>query len=409
MNTKTKIQLSLMMFLQFFIWGGWFVTLGTFLGNDLNATGAETGMAFSTQSWGAIIAPFFIGLIADRYFNAEKILGILHLIGAVIMYYMAQAESFNAFYPLVFAYMVAYMPTLALVNSVSFFQMKDPAKEFSLIRVFGTIGWIVAGLVISYVFHWDSKESISQGALSNTFIMVAIASLILGLISFTLPKTPPSQSDGAISISDILGLDALKLLKDRNFLMFFITSILICIPLAFYYQQANPFLVELEMENPTGKMTLGQISEVLFMLLLPFFFKKFGFKKTLLVGMLAWAVRYALFAYGNAGELTFMLIMGIALHGICYDFFFVSGQIYTDFKAGEKVKSAAQGLITLATYGIGMLVGFWVAGKISDKYTLTDGSHDWEVIWMIPAVFALGVMVLFIVVFKDEKIELKEE
>ena len=409
MNTKTKIQLSLMMFLQFFIWGGWFVTLGTFLGNDLNATGAETGMAFSTQSWGAIIAPFFIGLIADRYFNAEKILGVLHLIGAVIMYYMAQAESFNAFYPLVFAYMVAYMPTLALVNSVSFFQMKDPAKEFSLIRVFGTIGWIVAGLVISYVFHWDSKESISQGALSNTFTMVAIASLILGLISFTLPKTPPSQSDGAISISDILGLDALKLLKDRNFLMFFITSILICIPLAFYYQQANPFLVELGMENPTGKMTLGQISEVLFMLLLPFFFKKFGFKKTLLVGMLAWAVRYALFAYGNAGELTFMLIMGIALHGICYDFFFVSGQIYTDFKAGEKVKSAAQGLITLATYGVGMLVGFWVAGKISDKYTLTDGTHDWLVIWMIPAVFALGVMVLFIVVFKDEKIELKKE
>ena len=409
MSTKTKIQLSLMMFLQFFIWGGWFVTLGTFLGNDLNATGAETGMAFSTQSWGAIIAPFFIGLIADRYFNAEKILGVLHLIGAVIMYYMAQAESFNAFYPLVFAYMVAYMPTLALVNSVSFFQMKDPAKEFSLIRVFGTIGWIVAGLVISYVFHWDSKESISQGALSNTFTMVAIASLILGLISFTLPKTPPSQSDGAISISDILGLDALKLLKDRNFLMFFITSILICIPLAFYYQQANPFLVELGMENPTGKMTLGQISEVLFMLLLPFFFKKFGFKKTLLVGMLAWAVRYALFAYGNAGELTFMLIMGIALHGICYDFFFVSGQIYTDFKAGEKVKSAAQGLITLATYGVGMLVGFWVAGKISDKYTLTDGTHDWLVIWMIPAVFALGVMVLFIVVFKDEKIELKKE
>ena len=409
MNTKIKIQLSLMMFLQFFIWGGWFVTLGTFLGDDLNATEAQKGMAFSTQSWGAIIAPFFIGLIADRYFNAEKILGVLHLIGAVIMYYMAQAESFNAFYPLVFAYMVAYMPTLALVNSVSFFQMKDPAKEFSLIRVFGTIGWIVAGLVISYVFHWDSKESISQGALSNTFTMVAIASLILGLISFTLPKTPPSQSDGAISISDILGLDALKLLKDRNFLMFFITSILICIPLAFYYQQANPFLVELGMENPTGKMTLGQISEVLFMLLLPFFFKKFGFKKTLLVGMLAWAVRYALFAYGNAGELTFMLIMGIALHGICYDFFFVSGQIYTDFKAGEKVKSAAQGLITLATYGVGMLVGFWVAGKISDKYTLTDGTHDWEVIWMIPAVFALGVMVLFIVVFKDEKIKLKKE
>ena len=408
MNTSTKFQLSLMMFLQFFIWGGWFVTLGTFLGNNLNATGAETGMAFSTQSWGAIIAPFFIGLIADRYFNAEKILGVLHLIGAALMYFMSQATSFDTFYPLVFAYMVAYMPTLALVNSVSFFQMKDPAKEFSVIRVFGTIGWIIAGLLISY-FQWDSTESISQGALSNTFTMVAIASLILGIISFTLPKTPPTQSEGAVSVSDILGLDALKLLKDRNFLMFFITSILICIPLAFYYQQANPFLVELGMENPTGKMTLGQISEVLFMLLLPFFFKKFGFKKTLLVGMLAWAIRYALFAYGNAGELTFMLIIGIALHGICYDFFFVSGQIYTDFKAGEKVKSAAQGLITLATYGVGMLVGFWVAGKISDQYILADESHNWEVIWLIPAAFALGVMVLFMMIFKDEKIELKEE
>jgi len=408
MNTKTKFQLSLMMFLQFFIWGGWFVTLGTFLGNNLGASGAETGMAFSTQSWGAIIAPFFIGLIADRYFNAEKILGVLHLIGAVLMYFMSQATSFDAFYPLVFAYMVAYMPTLALVNSVSFFQMKDPAKDFSMIRVFGTIGWIIAGLLISY-FQWDSTKSIDEGALSNTFTMVAIASLILGVISFTLPKTPPSQSDGAVSISDILGLDALKLLKDQNFLMFFITSILICIPLAFYYQQANPFLVELGMENPTGKMTLGQISEVLFMLLLPFFFKKFGFKKTLLVGMLAWAVRYTLFAYGNAGEQAFMLIIGIALHGICYDFFFVSGQIYTDFKAGEKIKSAAQGLITLATYGVGMLIGFWVAGKISDQNMLADGSHNWEIIWMLPAAFALGVMVLFILIFKNETIELKKE
>ena len=397
-----------MMFLQFFIWGGWFVTLGTFLGNNLGASGAETGMAFSTQSWGAIIAPFFIGLIADRYFNAEKILGVLHLIGAGLMYFMSQATSFEAFYPLVFAYMVAYMPTLALVNSVSFFQMKDPAKEFSIIRVFGTIGWIIAGLLISY-FQWDSTESISQGALSNTFTMVAVASLILGLISFTLPKTPPSQSEGTARVSDILGLDALKLLKDRNFLMFFITSILICIPLAFYYQQANPFLVELGMENPTGKMTLGQISEVLFMLLLPFFFKKFGFKKTLLVGMLAWAVRYTLFAYGNAGEQAFMLIIGIALHGICYDFFFVSSQIYTDFKAGEKIKSAAQGLITLATYGVGMLVGFWVAGKISDQNIFADGTHNWEVIWMLPAAFALGVMVLFMLIFKNEIIELKKE
>ncbi len=406
---KIKFQLSFMMFLEFFIWGGWFVTLGTFLGNNLNASGAESAMAFSTQSWGAIIAPFFIGLIADRYFNAEKILGFLHLIGAFLMYFMSQASSFSVFYPLVFGYMVAYMPTLALVNSVSFYQMKDPAKEFSIIRVFGTIGWIVAGLVISYIFHWDTSDAINQGALSNTFTMVAIASFILGLYSFTLPKTPPSQLDKSVSISEILGLDALKLLNDRNFLMFFITSILICIPLAFYYQQANPFLVEIGLENPTGKMTLGQVSEVLFMLLLPFFFKKFGFKKTLLLGMVAWAIRYMLFAYGNSGELTFMLIIGIALHGICYDFFFVSGQIYTDFKAGDKVKSAAQGLITLATYGVGMLVGFWVAGKISDKYLLNDGLHDWETIWLIPAGFAIAVMIFFMLIFKNEKIELKDE
>ena len=409
MNSTTKIQLSLMMFLEFFIWGGWFVTLGTFLGNNLGATGAETAIAFSTQSWGAIIAPLFIGLIADRYFNAERILGVLHLIGAVLMYLMSQAGDFATFYPYVFAYMAAYMPTLALVNSVSFYQMKDPAKEFSIIRVFGTIGWIIAGLAIS-ALGWDAQEAIANGALANTFTMVAIASAVLGLFSFTLPKTPPSNSGGeTLSIGDLLGFDALKLLKDRNFLMFFITSVLICIPLAFYYQQANPFLVELGMENPTGKMTIGQISEVLFMLLLPVFFKRFGFKKTIMVGMLAWALRYALFAYGNAGELTFMLILGIALHGICYDFFFVSGQIYTDYKAGEKVKSAAQGLITLATYGVGMLVGFWVAGKISDTYLTPDSLHNWEMIWLLPAAFALGVLLLFMLIFKDEEIELKEE
>ena len=404
---KIKFQLSIMMFLQFFIWGGWFVTLGTFLGNNLNASGAETAMAFSTQSWGAIIAPLFIGLIADRYFNAEKILGFLHIIGAFLMYFMSQAENFTSFYPFVFGYMVIYMPTLALVNSVSFYQMKDPAKEFSIIRVFGSIGWIIAGLAIS-LLGWDSKTAIENGALSNTFTMVAIASVFLGLFSFFLPKTPPSSlNKGKISIGKILGFDALKLLNDKNFLMFFVTSIMICIPLAFYYQQANPFLVEIGISNPTGKMTLGQTSEVIFMLLLPFFFKRFGFKKTILLGILAWTIRYLLFAYGDSGSFAFMLIIGISLHGICYDFFFVSGQIYTDFKAGEKIKSAAQGLITLATYGVGMLIGFWIAGQISDIYILNDGLHNWQIIWTIPAIFALLVLIIFMVIFKNEKIELK--
>ena len=409
MKSITSAKLSIMMFLEFFIWGGWFVTMGSFLGNNLSASGAETAIAYSTQSWGAIIAPFIIGLIADRFFNAEKILGILHLIGAVLMYLMSQSTDFNAFYPYVLGYMIAYMPTLALVNSVSFNQMDDPAKQFPMVRVWGTVGWIVAGLVISFVFKWDSIENIGKGMLSNTFLMVAIASAILGLFSFTLPKTPPNRGkEEEVKISDILGLDALNLLKDRNFLIFFLASVLICIPLAFYYQNISPYLTEYKVENSTAWASLGQMSEVLFMLLLPFFFKKYGFKKTILLGMLAWTIRYLLFAYGNTGELFFMIIIGIALHGICYDFFFVSGQIYTDSKAGEKVKSAAQGLITLATYGVGMLVGFWVAGQIVDQNLIGEGLHSWKDIWVFPSVFAVVVLVLFALLFKNEKVQYKD-
>ena len=396
-----RTRLGIMMFLQFFIWGGWFVTLGTFLAQNLNATGGQIGMAFSTQSWGAIIAPFIIGLIADRYFNAERILGLLHLAGAALMFGLYQSTDFTTFYPLVFVYMVLYMPTLALVNSVSFRQMNDPAQEFAKIRVWGTIGWIIAGLAISFVFSWDSTQAIEAGLLRNTFLMCAIASLVLGIYSFTLPKTPPKAS-GATGLKDVLGLDALKLLKDRNYAIFFVASILICIPLAFYYQNANPFLAEIGVANPTGKMTLGQISEVLFMLLLPVFIHRFGIKKTLLIGMLAWAVRYALFAYGNADSLVFMLLIGIALHGICYDFFFVSGQIYTNARAGEQFKSSAQGMITLATYGVGMLIGFWVAGQVTDRFA-EAGMHDWQSIWLFPAAFALGVLLLFLLAFKNEK------
>ena len=408
MSKLVRFQLSLMMFLEFFIWGGWFVTLGTFLDINLEASGAQIATAFSTQSWGAIIAPFIIGLIADRFFNAERILGVLHLIGAVLMYMMYTSTDFAEFYPLVLGYMIAYMPTLALVNSVSFNQLNDPAKEFSFIRVFGTIGWIVAGLVISYVFFWDSPESRQEGMLRNTFLMVGIASAFLGLFSFTLPKTPPTvDKSKKVSIIETLGLDALGLLKDKNFLMFFLASVLICIPLAFYYQYTNLFLSEIGTENPTGLMTIGQASEVLFMLLLPFFFKKYGFKMTIMAGMLAWTVRYLLFAYGDTGDLIFMLILGIALHGICYDFFFVSGQIYTDFKAGAKFKSSAQGLITLATYGVGMLIGFYIAGLIADVNLIGDKMHDWEAIWIFPAAFALGVMVLFAIFFRNEEIDKK--
>jgi nucleoside transporter len=408
MKVKIQAQLSVMMFLEFFIWGSWFVTMGIYLPNTLNSGGAEIAMAYSTQSWGAIVAPFVIGLIADRYFNAERILGVLHLIGAVLMYQLSNASNFEVFYPYLLGYMILYMPTLALVNSVSFSQMNNPAKQFAFVRVFGTLGWIIAGLVISYIFHWDSEEGVANGFLRHTFLMSAVVSLLLGVFSFTLPRTPPSvDKSNKVSIREILGFDALKLLKDRNFLIFFVASIFICIPLAFYFQHAGQFLGEIGMSNPAGKMTIGQISEILFMLLLPYFFKKFGFKKTILVAMLAWAARYVFFAYGNVGELTFMLILGIALHGICYDFFFVSGQIYTDSKAGEKYKSAAQGLITLATYGIGMLIGFWIAGQITDIYLLENGSHVWEAIWGYPAGFAIVVFIFFALLFKNEKITYK--
>ncbi len=404
MKSTTRVQLSIMMFLEFFIWGGWFVTLGTFLSNNLNAEGTQIGNVFSTQSWGAIIAPFIVGLIADRYINAERILGVLHIAGAVLMYQLYNATDIGVFYPYVLAYMILYMPTLALVNSVSFNQMKNPEKEFSSIRLFGTVGWIVAGLLISYLFHWDSKESIGQGLLKNTFLMSGVAALALGLFSFTLPKTPPTKKRGEkVSVSELLGLDALKLLNSRNFAVFFISSILICIPLAFYYQNANPFLSNIGVENPTGKMTIGQISEVLFLLFLPVFFSRFGFKKTILVGMLAWALRYVLFAYGDAGSLSFMLLIGIALHGICYDFFFVSGQIYTNSRAGERYKSAAQGLITLATYGVGMLIGFAIAGKITDAYKISEKVFDYKMIWLWPAGIALAVAILFMLFFKNEK------
>ncbi len=414
MTPSIRFKLSFMMFLEFFIWGAWFVTLGTYLIKNLQAEPYEISNVFSTQSLGAIIAPFIIGMIADRYFNAERILGILHLIGAFLMFQMYHATEITVFYPYVLAYMILYMPTLALVNSVSFRQLTNPEKQFSSIRIWGTIGWIVAGLSISYLFQWDSQEGAAQGMLKNTFLMTSIASLVLGLFSFVLPKTPPvkASAEEKPSFASIVGLDAVKLLKDKNFLIFFISSILICIPLAFYYQNANPFLAEIGLKDPTGKMTIGQMSEVFFLLLLPVFFTKFGFKKTILVGMLAWGIRYLLFAYGDAGELSFMLILGIALHGICYDFFFVSGQIYTDSKAGVKYKSAAQGLITLATYGVGQLIGFWVAGFIGDKYQElrgTDLAGFWQQVWIIPAVIAFVVMLIFLLLFKDEKVTSNEQ
>jgi nucleoside transporter len=397
MKLTTRLQLSLMMFLEFFIWGAWYVTMSTYLTKTLGANDFQNASAYSTQSWGAIIAPFIVGLIADRFFSAEKILGVLHLVGAALMYYLSTRIDFASFYPGILLYMILYMPTLALVNAVGFKQITNPEKEFAFIRLFGTLGWIVAGLIIGWL-AWEQN-----GTLVNTFRLTAAASLVMGIFSFTLPNTPPPKAGSKSSIREIVGLDALGMLKERNFLIFFLASLLICIPLAFYYQEANVYLNELKVKRAAAIMSSGQGSELIFMFLMPFFFMRFGVKKMLLFGMGAWAVRYLLFAYGNAGAGLWMLILGIILHGICYDFFFVTGQIYTDERAGLRIRAAAQGLITLATYGVGMLIGFWVAGEVATKYSQSDSIHDWKGIWLVPAGIALVVLLMFLALFKDKK------
>lgn len=401
MKLTTKLQLSLLFFLEFFIWGGWFVTMGTFLSQSFNASGSQLAMAYETQSIGAIIAPFIIGLIADRYFAAQKILGILHLVGAGLLFLAGASENFSSFYPYIFVYMLLYMPTLSLANAIAFHQMENPSKEFAPIRVLGSLGWIIAGFSIGY-FAWESSQ-----VLEYTFYMTSVASALLGVYSFFLPNTPPKiKPDEKVSLKSILGLDALVLFKDRSYLIFFIASVLVCIPLAFYYQHANQFLNEVGMKAAASKMIFGQISEVFFLLLLPVFLNRFGLKKVLVFGVLAWGLRYLLFAYGDAGQNVWMLLFGIILHGICYDFFFVSGQIYTDFKAGEQYKSAAQGLITLATYGVGMLIGFRLAGWLTDQY-VNDSGHFWKEIWIQPAIFSFVILILFLFSFKNQTIKIK--
>jgi nucleoside transporter len=422
MNSITRVQLCAMMFLNFLIWGFWFVTMGSYLTKgSLNANDVQSGLAYGTQCLGAIIAPFIIGFIADRFFDAQKILGVLHIVGAGLMYLLSNSSTFDGFYTLLLSYMILYMPTLALVNAIALKQINNAEKEFGGIRVWGTIGWIVAGLLIAF-FAWEpsaavvtdgTKENASEAAkallkqksdvLSNTFLAAAVVSAILGVYSFFLPKTPPPKKGQEASIGEIIGLDALKILKDKNYLVFFIASILICIPLAFYYGNAGNFLGEIGVAKVSAKMSMGQMSETLFLFLLPVFFKRFGIKQMLLIGMGAWILRYALFSFGNADSGVWLLYAGIILHGICYDFFFVTGQIYTDQVAGPKVRSAAQGLITLATYGVGMYIGFWLAGNYVKHHKIGDAQHNWKIIWLMPCLFAAGVALLFFITFRNNK------
>ncbi len=393
MKATVRIQLMLMMFLQFVIWGAWYGQMSKYMVTQLGATGLQVGNAYAAFSIAMIIAPFFIGLVADRYFAAQKVLGALNILGAVVLYFLIQTKDPDSFFWMILLYCVTYAPTLALGNSIAMQQMVSSEKEFPAIRVMGTIAWIVVTNIIG-LYNFGDKVTI--------FEISMYVSVALGLYAFFLPNTPPRASQNA-SIGDILGLDAFRLLKDRSFLIFVISSILICIPLSFYYAWANPSLTDSGMTNVENKMSLGQASEIIFMLLIPVIYARFGVKWMLISALLAWIVRFVGFGYGDAGTSEWLLYLAIVLHGVCYDFFFVTGQIYTDNKAGEKVKSAAQGLIYLATYGIGMGIGSWVSGLVADTYTLADGSKDWTSIWLVPAGISFVVLLLFILFFKDKK------
>jgi nucleoside transporter len=385
------MQLSGLMFLQYFVWGAWYVTMGTWLGESLRFSGAQIGLAYGTTALAAMISPFFVGMIADRWFATDRLLAVLHLAGAGILLVASWQTAFGPLYAALLAYTLCFMPTLALSNSLSFRHMGEPDRDFPGVRVLGTIGWIIAGLVVG---------SLGLEATAMPLQIAAGASSVLGVWSLTLPATPPLKGSTRMTWREVVGLDALQLMRDRSFAVFVLGSFLVCIPLQFYYAFANPFLNEIGVANAASKMTLGQMSEIGFMLLMPWFFRRLGVKYMLLVGMAAWAARYVLFAYGDAGALMWMLYGGILLHGICYDFFFVTGQIYVDQRAPADMRAAAQGLIAFVTLGVGMFIGSWLSGLVVDAFVTSGAMHDWRAIWLVPAAAAALVLALFATLFQ---------
>jgi len=392
-----------MMFLEYFIWGAWYVTIGTWLGRTLHFSGDQIGIIAGTTTVGAIVSPFLVGLMADELFANQHLLAALHGIGGVLLWLASTQARFGSMYALLLIYSLLYMPTMALTNALAFRQMKDPSQDFGGIRGLGTAGWIVAGLTITaFGFFVHNVE-----ATAVPIRIAAVASIVFGAYALTLPHTPPLRTGHGFKLSSIFPPDVFGLFKNRNFAIFAIASFLICIPLQFYYSFTNLFLNEIGFKYVAAKMSMGQMAEVLFMFTLPFFYKRLGVKRTLMLGMFAWIARLLMFGYGNTGVLAWMLYIGIILHGICYDFFFVMGQVYVDQKAPSALRSAAQGLITFLTYGIGMFVGSLFCGRIVDTYKTLgpDGAvgHNWRSIWMVPAALAAIVLVFFALGFRKNE------
>jgi nucleoside transporter len=398
MQTKLKISLSTFMFLQYFIWGSWYVSLGTYLANVLQFSGQEIGMAYGAFAIGAMISPFFVGLVADRYFASERILAGLGLLGGLLLCALPQLREFRTFYPVLILYCAVFVPTLAVGNSLALHHLLDAKTGFPRVKIFSAIGWIAGGVTLS-VLH--GEQSVMQ------FYLAGAASILLGLFSLTLPHTPPRKTGANVKLGEILGLDALALLKRRSFAIFIGCMFLICIPLYFYFVMMSIYLTELRWAGLAGKMSLAQVSDVIFLFLLPIMLRSLGYKKTIFLGILAWALRYCfLSASVKYHEVqTPLIFAAILLHGVCYDFLFIAGQLYVDEEANERIRGACQGFIAFILWGVGAFVGTTLAGRVLARQTFTDNTglvlHHWDKIWITPAIGSVVVLFIFIIFFRD--------
>lgn len=396
MSPLMFVRLWLMVFLHYFVWGTWYVTMGTYLTKTLEFPGEQVGLAYGCTAVGAMVSPFFAGIVADRFFATQRLLGFLHLVGAGLLYLVSTLTSFSLFYPVLLAYTISYMAGHGLTNSLTLHHAKNPAREFPLVMLMGSVGWIAAGLVVSALKFEDS---------AGMFWLASSSALAMGLYSLTLPHTPPKGADAAVSFRTLLGLDALKLLREPSFAVFILCSFLICIPLSFYFSWMNVFMNELGIENAAAKMTIGQVSDVVFLLLLPLLLPRLGVKGILVVGMAAWALRFGLFTlFAEQKDAQWMLYLGIAVHGMCYDFIFVMGRMYVDKRATADIRGAAQGLHAFVTLGAGMFVGSWLSGIVGQHYTTKIGdvvTHGWQGIWLIPAALSAVLIVVFALLFRE--------